>query len=89
MSPVVELLTFAGCPNHERAAELVRRVAPDAELRVVMVEDEEDARRLRFTGSPQLRVDGRDLEPDTGAYALACRVYDEAALERRLREALS
>jgi hypothetical protein len=63
----VELLFFDGCPNHEafepRLRELVARRWPQAELRLCRVESDDDAQRLRFLGSPSVRVDGRDVEP--------------------------
>ncbi len=81
-TPRVEILWFQGCPNHEAALELVERIA--AELRVqpaiemVEVADAEAAARLRFLGSPTVRVDGRDVEPGAerrAEFALACRIY--------------
>lgn len=78
----IEILYFDGCPNHEAAAGLVREVLADrrldAELRTVRVESPEDAERMRFLGSPTVRVDGRDVEPgaeERSDYVLACRVY--------------
>jgi hypothetical protein len=51
----------------------------DAETEVVLmaVNTDEEARRLRFPGSPTIRVDGRDLfpVPDRAEYALGCRMY--------------
>jgi hypothetical protein len=44
----------------------------------VEVHDAEAAQRLRFLGSPSVRVDGRDVEPGAEArtdYDLSCRVY--------------
>jgi len=78
----VEVLTFEGCPNAQAARELVARVvadvAPEAEIGEVVVPDVETAERLRFLGSPTIRVDGRDVEPGADArtaYVLACRIY--------------
>ena len=49
-------------------------VAEPVEL--VTVESADDAQRLRFPGSPTLRVDGRDVEPDPPSdYSLECRIY--------------
>ena len=80
--PLVEILYFDGCPNHEGARGLVERVSReigiDPELRLVSVPDEEAARRLRFLGSPTIRVAGEDVDPQAreGAdYVLSCRVY--------------
>ena len=78
----IEILTFEGCPNAQAARELVERVVADtrveADISFVNVPDAEAAERLRFLGSPTIRVDGRDIEPggdDRTEYALACRVY--------------
>src|SRR5712691_4021421 len=82
MKPVVEVLTFAGCPNREAAVALVERVGAELgiepELRVVDVPDPVAAERERFLGSPTIRVNGRDIEPGAAErteYTLSCRVY--------------
>jgi hypothetical protein len=52
------------------------RLQPTIDL--VEVADPEAAVRLRFLGSPSVRVDGRDVEPGADArndFALTCRVY--------------
>ncbi len=81
-APLVEILFFDGCPNHESARALVERVSAELglepEIRLVNVRDDEAARRLQFLGSPTIRVDGRDVDPHTEEredYALSCRVY--------------
>jgi hypothetical protein len=99
--PLVEILYFDGCPNHEAARAMVERVSSDLglepELRLVNVPDEEAARRLRFLGSPTIRVGGRDVDPQAGErdeYVLSCRVYRTAGGfagqpdERWVRDAL-
>ena len=80
--PLVQILYFEGCPNHEDARALVERVSAEVglepELRLVAVPDEEAARRLRFLGSPTVRIGGRDVEPDAeerADYVLSCRIY--------------
>jgi hypothetical protein len=80
--PLVEILYFDGCPNHEPARALVERVSAELglepELRLVSVSDEQAAQRLRFLGSPTVRVGGRDVDPhaeDRDEYVLSCRVY--------------
>ena len=49
---------------------------PDA-VEVVQIEDEADAVDQKFTGSPTIRVDGRDVLPSPGDHqvGLTCRVY--------------
>jgi hypothetical protein len=80
--PLVEVLTFEGCPHAEPALELVRRVVADAgvaaTVRRVDVPDPEAAAAQRFLGSPTIRVNGLDIEPGAGErdeYVLSCRVY--------------
>ena len=48
-----------------------------ADVELVAVNTDEEARRLRFPGSPTIRVDGEDLfpVPDRAEYALGCRMY--------------
>ena len=82
----VELLYFEDCPNHEAARELVERVAAQAgvelSLRLVEVTSPEDAERLRFLGSPSVRVNGHDIEPgadDLDTFMFACRLYRTAS----------
>jgi hypothetical protein len=80
--PRVEILYFEGCPNYEDARALVERLAArigvDPDLQLVEVPDEQAAVRLRFLGSPSVRVDGRDVEPganERSDFVLSCRVY--------------
>ncbi len=80
--PLVEILYFDDCPNHEAARALVERVAAelrlDPEVRLVEVPDLDTASQLRFLGSPTIRIEGRDVEPgaeERTDYVLACRVY--------------
>lgn len=78
----VELLYFDGCPNHETLAAhlpaLLRAAGVSAGMEPVHVASEADARRLRFLGSPSVRVDGRDVEAgadERGDFGLKCRLY--------------
>jgi len=80
--PLVEILYFDGCPNHEGARSLVKGVGDDLgiepEVRLVNVSDPEAAERERFLGSPTIRVNGRDVEPgadDRTDFVYSCRVY--------------
>jgi hypothetical protein len=84
--PHVEILYFDNCPNHEGARALVERVAGELHLEpridLVTVPDSEAAARLRFLGSPTIRVDGFDVEPGAGersTFALSCRLYETEA----------
>ncbi|MGH2934241.1 MAG: DF family (seleno)protein [Gaiellaceae bacterium] len=100
--PLIEILYFEGCPNHERAVALVERIDRElgtgAEVRLVNVPDRQAAIRLRFLGSPTVRVDGADIDPlsvERSDYALSCRVFSTEhgpagqPEERWLRDALA
>ena len=80
----MEILYFDGCPSYREAQATLEKVLIQgdvgAEVRLVAVNTDEEARRLRFPGSPTLRVDGEDLFPVPVAnaragYALRCRMY--------------
>lgn len=76
----VSFLYYEDCPSHNLALERLREVMAEedtsGEVEVVKVETEEQARELRFVGSPTIRVDGQDIDlPTESRYALACRVY--------------
>ena len=76
----VSFLYYEECPSHDLALERLREVMAEegipSEVEVFKVETEEQARELRFVGSPTIRIDGRDIDPPTDPrYALTCRVY--------------
>ena len=80
--PVVEVLYVEHCPNFPAALALVKRVAAElgveAEVRATMISDQAAAERVRFVGSPTVRVDGCDVDPEgelAGEYTLDCRLY--------------
>ena len=77
----IELLFWEGCPSHPEAEALLRDVLAgsgvDAELEIREVTTQDEAEAERFPGSPTIRIDGRDVDPD-GAGArpsLTCRIY--------------
>ncbi|WP_226435550.1 thioredoxin family protein [Rhodococcus yananensis] len=76
----IELLYFDGCPNWQRARDLLAdalAATGNASTPIVLrtVATPEDAQREGFPGSPTIRIDGADPFTSTGAAALACRVY--------------
>jgi hypothetical protein len=78
----VELLYFDGCPSYARILprleELVAQTGVEVELELRRVESPEAAVAERFLGSPTVRVDGRDVDPDAAArtdFGLKCRLY--------------
>jgi hypothetical protein len=77
----VEVLYFHGCPTYGTATKTLRAVLAEegleAEVQLVAVNSDEEAERLRFPGSPTIRVDGEDLFPVAARedWRLGCRVY--------------
>jgi hypothetical protein len=76
----VSFLYYEDCPSYDLALERLREVMAEegipGEVEVVKVETEEQARALRFVGSPTIRVDGQDIDPPGDShYALTCRAY--------------
>ena len=77
----VEVLYFDGCPTYEAATKTLRAVLAEegmeAEVQLFAVDSDEEAGRLRFPGSPTIRVDGEDLFPvaEREDWRLGCRVY--------------
>jgi hypothetical protein len=77
----VEVLYFDGCSTYKTAEKTLREVLAeegmDAQVKLVAVNTDEEARRLRFPGSPTLRVDAKDLFPagEREDWRLGCRVY--------------
>jgi len=78
----VEILFFEGCPDYEQTRGLVERASAaigiEPELRLVEVTSPTEAGRLRFLGSPSVRVNGHDVEPgadERQTFTLACRLY--------------
>jgi hypothetical protein len=77
----VELLFWAGCPSHPEAeallADVLRERGVDAPIERREVRTQAEAEELAFPGSPTIRVDGRDVDPDGASArpALTCRIY--------------
>lgn len=81
----VEILYFNGCPNHHLAVQRVKDVLREenlsAEVLELQVNDADAAQRLHFLGSPSIRVNGLDVEPQaraSQAFGLMCRTYGTA-----------
>ena len=76
----MSFLYYEDCPSYDLALERLREVMDEEGIpnvvEVIKVESEEQARKLRFVGSPTIRVDGQDIDPPSDPrYALTCRAY--------------
>jgi hypothetical protein len=77
----VELLWWDGCPSYPEALTELERILREedvhADVQLVEVTSDEQARQERFPGSPTVRIDGADVVPpgDGEPFSLTCRVY--------------
>ena len=80
----IQVLYVPGCPNHEAAIssvnEVLRAEKMAAVIEEVEVSDAAAAQALRFPGSPTIRINGVDAEPNEQlSFGLACRLYSSAS----------
>ena len=78
---LIELLYFDGCPSWlvglDNLKAALKAEGLEAQVRLVKVEDDKYAERLKFLGSPSYRVNGVDLWPEVRQQDnLSCRVYN-------------
>jgi hypothetical protein len=78
----LEVLVLDGCPNVDITLQRVRTALAEAEVaadvQIVRVTGDDEARRLRFLGSPTVRVEGVDVEPASASrqdFGMQCRIY--------------
>ncbi len=90
----VSLLYLDGCPNWEQTLADVRDVLVeyhvDTDVKLIRISSQEQAEEMEFLGSPTVRVEGMDVEPDIleSGFNLECRVYwiDEDPVGRPPKE---
>jgi hypothetical protein len=77
----VEFLYEPDCDSRDVSLARLREVLaeegqPDA-IEIIRVDTEDAAATQRFTGSPTIRIDGKDIDPPdpTARYMLSCRAY--------------
>ncbi len=76
----LELLYTPGCPNLQKVRDLLREILHSLGLnlspREIEVSDPGQAEAEAFPGSPTIRLDGQDLEPESArTVASGCRIY--------------
>lgn len=85
----VEVLYFKGCPNHHPVVERVQQVLRSEQINVPVDEIEITnavmAQRVGFLGSPSIRIEGLDIEPEARGlqtFGFGCRTYSDAEWRR-------
>jgi hypothetical protein len=78
----IYIMFINGCPGISTVAKYIKEViaeeAIDAKISMVLIETLENARKLHFTGSPTVRINGMDVETnslDNKDYGLQSRQY--------------
>ena len=94
----IEVLYVSNCPNHAVALERLREILSAESFKKivsgVLVRDAEMAQSLKFPGSPTIRINGQDVEPQSGkdtTFGLMCRLYSDgsgAPSTQRIRAAI-
>ena len=79
---MIEFQFFLGCPNAEETLENLRSVKQELNisetlLRISVVADIDNAKRLNFQGSPSILVNQKDIYTGRGqlGFSYACRLY--------------
>jgi hypothetical protein len=97
----IEVLYVEDCPSYQECHARIKRVLKkeeiDAKVKLRMVTSFSEAEDLKFPGSPTIRINGKDFDPEgtaRGQYGLVCRIYKEGdkklpmPSERSLRRAI-
>ena len=82
----IELLYVPNCPNHAVALGRLREILSaetfQESVSEVLVKDIAMAQSLKFCGSPTIRINGNDVEPQSekfAAFGLMCRLYPDGS----------
>lgn len=99
----IDFLYFKDCPNSTPTLRCLREVLGSADVcanvNEIEIADAADATRYRFLGSPSIRIDDQDIDPDARThqdFGLICRTYPGGTripaadmIQRALQERLS
>ncbi len=82
----VTLYYFTDCPSYttalENLKEALQREGLPEDVETITVADGDEARAVRFLGSPTIRFNGVDVEgpeAESAGYGYGCRVYADGA----------
>jgi hypothetical protein len=78
----IELLYFDDCPNWQTTLEEIRNLLGvkgfEEKVDTILVSSNEEAERLQFPGSPTIRINYEDVDPEVpiSDFQLASRIYE-------------
>ena len=94
----IEVLYVPNCPNHalvlERLREILSVESFQKQVSEILVRDAAMAQSLKFPGSPTIRINGQDVEPQSEkavTFGLMCRLYSDGSgvpSQQKLRAAI-
>ena len=86
----VEVFYSKDCPYHQptvvRAREVIADLGLNADIEEIEVTNQSDAEQVHFLGSPTVKVDGVDIDPNAlgkKGYFLSCRLYGGSGIPPR------
>lgn len=79
----IELLYSEGCHTWEKALELLKEILTEknlsVEVKIIKVSTQEEAEKYHYFGSPQIDINGKDIDPMaekiTNFNPAGCRLY--------------
>jgi hypothetical protein len=81
----IDFLFWKECPSHpiawERLNEALTQMGLRAKIQRIEVKTDEEAETFCFPGSPTIRVNGKDIDPEgvcNQPVRLTCRIYYDA-----------
>lgn len=81
---MIEFLYFEGCASYKQALDRLQTILAEKKIEspveMIVVESDAMAEALKFPGSPTIRINGRDVHPDSvleKGFSQKCRVYND------------
>ncbi|MBI2450716.1 MAG: DUF2703 domain-containing protein [Parcubacteria group bacterium] len=79
----LQLLRNKDCNLWTSALEILKKILKENKigirLEVILIEDDEMAKKYKFFGSPQININNADIDPDskkmTSYHESGCRIY--------------
>jgi len=80
----IELLYSEGCHTWKKTLVLLKEIVilkekEDVKVKLVKINTQEEAEKYHYFGSPQINIDGKDIDPMaekiTNFSAAGCRLY--------------
>jgi hypothetical protein len=75
----IEFLYFDGCPSYIKALANLKEVIAEenlnAELKIIKINNPDEAENNNFFGSPSIRFNGEDFDGREGDASFNCRIY--------------